>query len=1206
MISLYRMMKIIITIGLQKVVRRITSHRICSIINEKTQWRIILAVLCLLCCAELSFAQKDPVANAGDLVQGFINPPQSARPGVWWLWLDGNITNEGITRDLEEMSRQGIGRVLIYDLGGWRDKRTEKGPADFLGIQWRALFKHAVTEASRLGIEVNVENCSGWNCGGPWITVENTNQKLIWSEQQVTGPGKFDKVLPTPGPLVDKYYRSVAVLAFREPDTVYTRSNGPASATQSSTSYRLDAERAIDGNTNGSWGHASLTYTGSNDLQPWWQLDLGKDAVIDEIEIWRRNDAGMINDQLNNAEVIVLDSQKKVLWKKNLGIVINPSIRIKVEISDATQTDPKEYTAAKARYIRIERKGLLSIAEVLVFSEGRNIAIGKQSGQKRIQDWEAKALRISTGHPVQFRSGPGAQSFEAPDVQPGSLVDLSAKTSADGRLAWDVPPGNWRIIWFGHTAQGVKTHGSTSAGTGYEVDPFNSEAMAIHFAALANKLIEEAGPQSGKTLRNFFIDSYEAGAANWTARFRDEFQRRRGYDLLPYLPVLTGRIVHNPDASDRFLWDYRRTIADLYADNYYGQAARLFNSRGIGFQAETYGGCFDILQCFGRTDTPCGEFWSGVSRPPDSLTPFSAPMDGSTRAAASAGHIYGKRVIIADGFINYDKWQTYPFVLKAYGDRAFCEGVNSINSTAYAHQPKLDGKPGLCPLWGVITDRNITWWGQSHAFWNYLARCSYLLQQGQYVADVCYYRGEGIPYWMCIEPALIPTGYSYDEFNAETLLTRMSVKDGKIVLPDGMSYRLLVLPDETHMTPHILRKIAELVEAGATVVGSRPVQSPSLTDYPACDAKVRGLADKVWGACDGRDVKEHVFGKGKVVWGKSMQSLLLSDGIKPDFEFISSQKDSAIRFIHRHAQDADIYFVANQRNRYEDIMGTFRVSGKAPELWMPDTGKIASPAVYDEVEGRTRLSLRLDPLGSVFVVFRRTATDNIVSLSRNGDKIFPGVQTFKSTPVIELLQGENATVDLNIWESGKYELRTSTGQSMQVQTENISSPLKVAGPWDLSFPAGYGAPASVVLNNLISWTKHADAGVKYFSGTAIYRREIELRPELVSKDKALYLDLGDVKYVAEVRFNDVDLGVLWKPPFRVELSSLAKPGRNILEVNVTNLWPNRLIGDQFLPENQRIASTTDKSYTKKSPLIESGLLGPVTIYIVERKRFVTK
>ena len=232
-------------------------------------------------------------------------------------------------------------------------------------------------------------------------------------------------------------------------------------------------------------------------------------------------------------------------------------------------------------------------------------------------------------------------------------------------------------------------------------------------------------------------------------------------------------------------------------------------------------------------------------------------MDGSTRAAASAGHIYGKRVIIADGFINYDKWQTYPFVLKAYGDRAFCEGVNSINSTAYAHQPKLDGKPGLCPLWGVITDRNITWWGQSHAFWNYLARCSYLLQQGQYVADVCYYRGEGIPYWMCIEPALIPTGYSYDEFNAETLLTRMSVKDGKIVLPDGMSYRLLVLPDETHMTPHILRKIAELVEAGATVVGSRPVQSPSLTDDPACDAKVRGLADKVWGACDGRDVKEH-------------------------------------------------------------------------------------------------------------------------------------------------------------------------------------------------------------------------------------------------------------------------------------------------------------------------------------------------------------
>lgn len=1123
----------------------------------------------------------------GDLVRGFVEPPASARPGVWWLWMNGNITKEGLTRDIEEMARQGIGKVLIYDVGFGVGP---KGPADFLGPQWREMFKHAVAEADRLGIEVSVDYCSGWNCGGPWIKAPNASQKLIWSEKPVEGPAKFAEVLPMPAPVVDKHYKDIAVVAFRTPAA--GRSAGQATATQSSTGYGGAAERAIDGDTNGLWANESVSHTAPGDTHPWWQLDLGKEAAIDALEIWRRTDPGEGSVQLNHADVLVLDAQKKVRWKSNLGVLQKPSIRLNVGIP-------------AGRYIRIEKQGQnLSIAEVLVFSGGKNIA-----NLGRIPDWGAKAVRVWSGLPVQWKSGQAPEAMGVPDVQPGSLVDLSAKMDAAGRLAWEVPAGHWLILRFGHTALGARTKGSTRAGAGYEVDPFSSEAMDLHFAALARKLIEDAGPQAGKVVRYFFIDSWESGPPNWTPRFRQEFQRRRGYDLVPYLPVLTGRIVQNVEVSERFLWDYRRTIGDLFAENFYGHAAELLRARGLGLQAEAYGGYFDTLQNLGRTDIPCGEFWTPPKPPPKTLLAHPGRnIDASCRAAASAGHIYGRRVINACSFINYEKWQSYPFFLKPYGDRAFCEGINLMFSPACIHQPKLDEKPGLCPPWGCITDRNITWWPQSHAWHKYLARCSFLLQQGQYVADLCCFRGEGVPYSLSLNPALIPAGYGYDECNAEVLLTRMSVKDGRIMLPDGMSYRLLVLPDSQGMTPRVLGKIAELVAAGASVVGPKPRQSPSLTDYPACDERVKQLAEKVWGPCDGKAVKQHAFGKGKVYWGKPLAEILAELKLEPDFEFASGQENPVVRWIHRHCEGAEIYFVANLRDRYEELQCTFRTSGKAPELWMPDTGRICRQAVYDEWEGRTRMPLRLDPLGSVFVVFRgRAERDRIVSLAKDGQAIFPGPPAAVSqTPVVEIMRGGDAGAELKIWQPGKYELRTAAGKQFWVEVTAIPGPLEIAGPWELCFPAGWGAPASVVFDRLTSWTKHPDPGVKYFSGTATYRRQIGIPATLVSKDKILYLDLGEVKYLAEVRFNGTELGVLWKPPFRVGLSGVAKPGKNLLEVKVTNLWPNRLIGDQFLPESKRVTRTNDKSYTKESPLLESGLLGPVTIGVVESRQLETK
>jgi len=1220
--------------------------------------------------AAILFCVFSAVGEVRNLETGFAAPPASARPRVWWCWLDSNITKEGITRELEEMSRQGIGKAMIWDAGSDVYQGTvappKKGPVGFLSPGWLEMFRHAVAEADRLGIELSLYECNGWSLGGPWITPELTGQRLNWSEKRVKGGAKIDEVLPvpnTPRGVNDNFYRDVAVMAFRVPPEVAAQAVVLSAATQSSVTSYWAAHLAVDGITGGLRQDYSYVETAADDASPWWQLDLGKETPVEEIEIWRKTaDSGDL--EISNADVIVLDGNKQELWRKNLGEFKGASVRLKLE------------PAANARFVRIEKpKGVLSFAEVFVFSGGRNII---RTDGKRVRDWMTKTAQVgSTGDPAVWKAGLDWEDVATPDVEPGTMVDLKDKMDASGRLVWDAPAGDWTILRLGHTAGTSRTKSSTAEGWGYEVNELSKKSAETQFSSLTQKCIDAAGPLTGKSFRYVFIDSWESIVPSWTEGFREEFQRRRGYDLSPYFPALTGRIVENAGVTDRFLWDFRRTIADLSADNLFGRTAELCHAKGLQLESEAYGGSyFDNLQTLGRTDVPFGEFWSYISGPPDVLRPnlgifslrdgFSRPIEAAVKTAASAAHTYGKKVVGSESWTAPDYWRMYPFLMKAEGDRAMCEGINHFIAGSYTHQPDPEAKPpGLRYLWSPIGNYKNTWWGQSRAWHDYLTRCSYLLQQGLYVADFACFRGEGVPYSLRLDPAQFPPGYSYDECNAEVLLTRMSVKDGKIVLPDGMSYRVLVLPDATSMTPRVLRKIAEMVEAGATVVGPKPTVSPSLENYPACDNEVSGLADKVWGPCDGKTVTEHAYGKGKVVWGKPLPEVLQSEKIKPDFEYVSSQNDPVVRWIHRTDQGAEIYYVANQRNRPEELECTFRVGGKAPELWHPDTGMITHPAVYDEADGRTRMPLHLDPLGSAFVVFRSPAkADRIVSLSKDGKPLFPGGSCpAKETPMVEVLEeaadpvtkireaaptttgakaspagatsnspgqasappwdpkktepcpegaaspnGTNAAPSkpvIKIWETGKYEMKTASGKPITVESGPITAPIEIAGPWEVKFPPGLGAPASAVFDKLASWTNHAEAGIKYFSGTATYVKEIEIPADFVGK--SLYLDLGKVNELAGVRLNGKDLGTLWKPPFLVDVSQAVKPGKNLLEVKVTNRWANRLIGDQFLPEAERIThNTDDKHFAKNSTLQESGLLGPVMIRPVENRRLETK
>jgi hypothetical protein len=1091
---------------------------------NRVQTVICSAVAVLLLIGSSYICQgAEPAPNPE---RSFVNPPDSARPWVYWFWLNGNITREGITADLEAMKRVGIGGVLIMEV----DQGVPRGPVDFMSAQWRELFKHVVDEAQRLGLEVNMNNDAGWNgSGGPWIKPEQSMQKVVWSETNLEGPKKFDGTLPQPQAIAG-YYRDIAVLAF--PTT---------------GEFRIDN---IQGKA--AYERRSITPAGEANLPP--------EMVIDRARI----------------------------------------------------------------------------------------------------------------------------------------ANLSVNLDKEGHFRWDVPAGRWTVMRIGHTSTGVMNAPSPESGRGLECDKLSKEGIEAQFKGMMGKLIADIGSSAGKTLVATHIDSWENGSQNWTARMREEFQKRRGYDLLPFLPTLSGRVVGSLEVSERFLWDLRQTISELVAENYAGHLAKLAQQRGLRLSIEAYGGPCDDMTYAGQADEPMCEFWVGGGA-------FE-----TCKEMASAAHTYGKRILGAESFTadSRERWLQYPATIKALGDRAFCEGVNRFVFHRYAMQPWLNYKPGMTMgPWGLHYERTETWWNMTSAWHEYLARCQFLLRQGLFVADICYLQPEASPQGFHGHKR---QGYDYDSCTAEVVLTRMKVRDGRLMLPDGMTYRLLVLPDIRIMTPPLLRKIRELVEAGATVVGPPPLKSPSLSDYPECDEQVKRLADELWGDCNENTIKEHTYGKGKVIWGLTPEEILAKMGEQPDFT-----AGPFIRWIHRRAAEMDIYFVASSGPQSNKAACTFRVTGKRPEFWQPETGQIEPAAAYEQSDGTTRIPVRFEPSGSVFVIFRRPAKqfDPVISVTHNGKPLLPppepkvkvviekAVYGVLSDPnrtrdvraklqavvdggelsfqVARMAQGDDpaygivktlvveysidgksykvsgedpeditlsafagservaevhSTTDgrpwVEAWEPGRYELKTASGRTLSCETQALPQPQEITGPWELRFPANCGAPEDITLEKLISWSEHSDPGVKYFSGVATYLKTINVPSEMPGENRHLYLDLGKVQVMAQVRLNGKDLGVLWKPPYCLDVTDAVKAGKNTLEVRVANLWVNRMIGDEEMPDDSlrnangtlkewaqwlregktsptgRYTFTTWRLWKKDDPLQESGLIGPVTLRATEHLEYV--
>lgn len=1129
-------------------------------------------------------------ASAGeDLAEGFRNPPASARPGVYWYFMDGNLSREGMTADLEAMKAAGIGNLVFLEV----NVGVPRGPIDFLSDTWQELFAHAVREAERLGIEITLGSGPGWaGSGGPWVKPEQSMQHLVGSSVDVKGPAAYDDVLPRPDP--------------RRP--------------------------YFDGAVTG-------------------DLIRQRDAFYEDVAV---------------------------------------------------------------------------------------LAYPTPEGNERIADVDEKALYYR----APYTSRPGVKPYlPAPAdhsavsakavIEPRKVVDLTARLQSNGRIEWDVPAGEWTIMRFGRRNNGATTRPAPKPGLGFECDKFDAAALDAHFDAYVGKLIEKVGPRTEKRgWTMLHIDSWEMGAQNWTPNFRDEFRRRRGYDPLPFLPAYTGRIVGSLEKSERFLWDVRQTAQDLVLENHAGRLKELGRRHGFGLSIEPYDmNPTSDLDLGAIADVPMCEFWSEG---------FGFDSSFSCCEATSIAHTLGRPVVAAEAFTaaSSEAWKLYPAAIKNQGDWAFATGINRFVYHTFAHKPQ-GRRPGMTMgPYGVHWDRGQTWWPMAAAYHRYVTRCQFLLRQGHTVADVCYLAAEGAPHVFRPPPSALQgsgstrdrRGHNFDGCSPGALIANAAVKEGHVIFPGGATYRLLVLPACDTMTPPLARKIKELVEAGATVVGSPPRKSPSLVDYPQCDDEVAALATAVWGRTEtsGALVRRDVV-RGRIVHGGDLQinplaesplrpieraswiwhpeddasaaepgtryfrrvftlspgkrvvsarieitadngfeawingrtavqgvnfhtifeadvaallkpgentvavevsnagdspnpagliaslyidyeeggsqtvgtdrlwqaarqvdpgwllatestngwaaskvlgparmspwqlntqvvhfselyphytataRLLAEAGLPPDFE-----SEGPIRYTHRRAAEADIYFVANRESDSVETTCTFRVAGKRPELWDPIHGTIRDLPEFSEDGGRTTVPMRFEPHQSFFVVFRPEAGGGPRAA---GGKNFPEFR-----------------------EVGKLE-----------------------GPWDVSFEPDLGGPRQVTFTALEDWSRRPEPGIKYYSGIATYRNTFDLPESLRGGEDPIRLDLGTVQVMARVRLNGRDLGVVWCTPWSVDITDAVRAEGNRLEIEVANLWPNRLIGDQLLPPDRRVAWTTFNPYRADSPLLPSGLLGPVRV-----------
>ncbi|HNZ68919.1 MAG TPA: glycosyl hydrolase [Prolixibacteraceae bacterium] len=1106
--------------------------------------------------------------------------PSFFAPLVFWYWNNAAVSKEGITADLEAMKAVGLEGAYLFFIRGATDPPQVEPPAVQLTPRWWEMVRFAFAEARRLGLRLGLHACDGFTvAGGPWITPEMSMQKVVWRDTLVTGPTVFTGRLRQPETRLN-YYRDICTYAFPVPED----------AGFSSSLMNPEITTDLEGDNPRVPGDQASTVWFRSDTPCYLQFRFEKPFLC-----------------------------RSVVMKK--GGNSYQSSRLKLEVSDDGEHFTPHTRLIPHRQGWMDGEADITFAVEPVKARFFRFSYDPEGSEPGAEDLDGAKWRPSlkmTG--IELSSTPMIHQYEGkngsiwriarrttplqlPDslyVNPGEIRDITSFMDEDGMLRWQVPPGKWRILRMGHTSTG-KTNYIGGGAIGPECDKLNPEAAALQFDKWLGEFYRQVpAGDIGEVLRYFHVDSWECGSQNWSPQFAGEFRKRRGYDLIPLLPVFAGVPIRNSAFSENLLHDIRITIAEMVTDNFYGTLERLSREKNLHFSAESMAPVMvsDAMLHFRNVEIPMGEFWWNSpthDKPNDILD------------AVSAAHIYGKKIVQAESFteIRLD-WDEYPGLLKRLGDRNFALGVNRLVFHVFTHNPWVERMPGMTTgVVGLFFQPAQTWFCPAEAWMEYLRNCQERLQEGIPVTDIAVFTGEELPRRALLPDRLVPLlpgifgretvsreaerlanrgnplqerprgvtsqqniadpscwvdplrGYGYDSFNRDALLRLMRVKKGRVELPGGASYALLVIPGSRRMMPdgHVMsmevaRKLLQLVKAGATIIlEEKPVEA--FSNPSSGSREFRKIIGELTGGefetCDDGLFRMKKVGRGRVILGKYGAPSFENIGLDRDFFAREDSAERAPRFAwtHRRSRSKDVWFVSNQENRPRKAELSFRISGKQPELYDPVTGLVKPCGSWRTEGGRTILPLRFEAGESFFVIFEKES-----SLEQgNGGKNW---SLFEPADTLE-------------------------------------------GGWTVTFdPVWGGPPLPVEFAELHDWTESEDARIRYYSGSAVYRKSFVWTSSPAGR-QAIFVDLGQVNNLAEVSLNGISCGTVWTPPFRADISGALRRGSNELEITVTNTWANRLAGDHALPEEERVTQTTAPWRLEGCPLLPAGMKGPVTL-----------
>ncbi len=1128
-----------------------------------------------ICCAALVILFTSCEWQSGDsyLEQGFLSPSREYYPETWFHINGNNITREGLTKDLEAISYAGIQGIQLFNKSGAEYPGVPQ--VQILSSEWRDMIGHVANECERLGLRFALQNCPGWAMsGGPWVPIEEAQRELVHTVTRVTGGNTYDDALLVDARYLgaDFDYKDVYTIAFPTPEgdtegpfiPVSIKSNNHEVSWESIFNPE-DALRGLGQIRN----NPARTVDKTNGDDSWVQLYFAKPVTIRSIVLPPIRSMRVTN-QYPRVDVRLIIQSVDGEHFKTVAEIPLPHTNWMDQDYDLTLAIP-ETTTQELR---------------ITFSGDDYFSLGFMTfgGQPRIHNYETKAAYASRSLESDYNPYYGSESM----IDPESILNLTDKMDESGRLTWEIPLGNWTIVRFGHVNMRKMNGPAAPEARGWETSKLDKIAIENHLRnGMIGDLLEPNGPIAKGQLHGLLLDSWERGVQTWTIDsdgLFNEFLDRRGYDMRTFMPAMMGYIVKDQSTTEKFLFDLRQTMDDLYVENYFIHFRTVSHEFGAivfteGAAGEVLPG--DALRYYGEADIPMTEFW--FPGPPS-----QQPLDGKPIIyAASATNVYNKPYLAAEALTQGSvTWREHPFIAKYLVDLNFTRGVNHLIFHTFSHTPQKVVYPGSSfgSHVGFPLVRNQTWWRHTPSWITHLARTQFMLQQGKFVADVLWYLGDQLdrpPF----ETDPFPDGHRFDFFNSEILHTRLSVKDNITRVKDGGDYKVIMLRNSKRMLRSTAEKIHELVMAGAIVLGDKPVDSPSLTDSPEDVEAMLRMADELWGEGDSGMNK---VGKGKIYWGMSIWDVLSEENISRD---VVIPDDIEIPWIHRKTEHADIYFLSNQNEYPLDAAISFRIEDKIPEIWDMHTGEIKQAGVFKHANGRTNVAVSFDPHGSAIVVFRKKSKGASVTKieCENQTLLDCSDGWYRILNENNLIECKYLNNELTANRSGIYNVTRSDGKQYAISLDVTDHLLN--HDWGVYFTEGWDTPGYMQFPHLISLSEHNNEAVAYYSGTVTYEKNVQIE-KIESK---MILDLGDVANIAEVWVNDEKIGTRWAPPFIFDIAPYVKEGENNLQVLVTNTWRNQLLYDIRRAEEQKKTWTTNPPQNANETPSPSGLIGPVVI-----------